>query len=218
MLGQVVVDPKPQRLDRRVLRAVPGDQDDRDIETPLLAQFLDQLQGSDAGQPVIEHQHVETCRTTLFAPHRQTCQDLFAAADHFHPDVAGVLGKVAAGEVDVHGVRFRVEQAQRAGPALPFLPGVGIGGSKDPGQLAGQLGSLDQIIVGPRLERGDSGLLVAGAGEDHQRQRPLALPAVADQLQPAAVREVQVGEQHVEEASATPGQELQGFPESPCDL
>ena len=218
MLGQVVVDPKPQRLDRRVLRAVPGDQNDRDIEAPLLAQFLDQLQGSDAGQPVIEHQHIETCRTALFGPHRQTCQDLFAAADHFHPDVAGVLGKVAAGEVDIHVVRFRVEQAQGAGSAPQSLPGVGIGGPEHPGQIAGQLWSLDQIIVRPRLERGHSGLLIAGAGEDHQRQRPLALPAVADQLQPAAVRKVQVGEYHVEEAPAAPGQELQGSSEGPCDL
>ena len=124
---------------------------------------------------------------------------------------------MAPGEVDVERARLSVEHPQRLGAAHAARQVAGVGGAQQLVQVRGGGAALHQVIVGARHERGHRRLLVAGAGDDHHRQRQLAFADLRQQLQAAAVGELQVG-QHKVEGGLRPGQALPGGGQGRHDL
>ncbi len=206
MLDQIVGHAQAQGAGGDLLAAVAGDQHHRQVQGAFVPQRLDRFQRIEPRQAIVEQQHVIRQR---FAPRvRQAVQHLGHAMHHLQSNVPGVLRQMALGQIDIERIVLGVQYPQRAGLTGALGVKARQGGGHDLRQPLQIIPALDQIIVGAGLESGHHRLLVAGTGQDDDRQRQTALANVGQQIEAVAVRQAQFREHQI--ISRRPGQPVPG--------
>ena len=111
-LDDVIGGAQLERLEGHFFIALPGDQHHREARLALLGKLLDQFQGIQPAQGVIEEQYI-VCPGGLGV--LQNRHDFALCAKHIQLDVGGGALQVAAGEGNIMGVRFGIQYAQAPG-------------------------------------------------------------------------------------------------------